>query len=162
MELEGFSRQMVDEAIRLYLEEAYGDASPPQSVQKRLKLSDGETLAELVAADTFERTPADAPPAECTRIRLRLGRRGYPHMKLGLDRVPGTDDWVLVADCHDGMLLAGAQDAERDAAQAIVKQNADVKMRIEKRWTEVGLPTFEQYVREHLSARAEADGPPVP
>ena len=162
VDLEGFSRRMFDEAIRLYLKEAYGDASPTQSVQKRLALPDGATLAELAAADIFERTPADAPPATCTRIRLRLGTRGYPHMKLGLDRVPGTDDWVLVVDGHDGMLLAVAQDAERDAVGAIVKQNADVKTRIEKRWTEAGLPTFERYVHDHLAARPEADGPPVP
>ena len=93
MELEGFSRQMVDEAIRLYLEEAYGDASPPESVQTRLRLPEGKTLAELAVAEIFERTPVGAPPAECTRIRLRLGNRGYPHMKLGVDRVPGTDEW---------------------------------------------------------------------
>jgi len=159
---EGFSRQMLDEAIRLYLQEAYGDASPPHSVQKRLQLPDAETLAELAADDRFERTPADAPLADCTRIRLRLGARGYPHMKLGFDRVPHTDDWVLVVDCHDDMLLAVAQDAERDAVEAIVRHNADVKTRIERRWTEAGLPTFEQYVREHLSARADADGPPGP
>jgi len=162
VELEGFSRRMLDEAIRLYLEEAYGDASPTQSVQKRLPLPDGATLAELAAAAIFERTPAAAPPATCTRIRLRLGTLGYPHMKLGLDRVPGTEEWVLVVDCHDDMLLAVAQDAERDAVGAIVKQNADVKTRIEKRWTEAGLPTFERYVRSHLAARAEADGPPAP
>jgi len=162
VKLEGFSRQMVAEAIRLYLEEAYGDASPPQGVQQRLPLPEGETLAELAAADVFERTPADAPPAECTRIRLRLGNRGYPHMKLGLDRIPGTDDWVLVADCHDGQLLAAAQGTERSAVAALMKQNTDVKTRIERRWTEAGLPTFERYVRERLSARAEADARPDP
>ncbi len=160
VKMEGFSRQIIDEAIRLYLQEAYGDASPPESVQKRLRLPPGETLAELAVAGIFERTPLGAPPAECARIRLRLGNRGYPHMKLGVDRVPDTDDWVLVADCHDGMLPAAAQAAERGAVEAIVKQNADVKTRIERRWTEAGLPTFEQYVRRRLSARAEADGPP--
>ncbi len=160
MELEGFSRQMVDEAIRLYLEEAYGDASPPESVQTRLRLPEGKTLAELAVAEIFERTPVGAPPAECTRIRLRLGNRGYPHMKLGVDRVPGTDEWVLVADCHDGMLPAAAQGAERGAVEAIVRQNAGVKTRIERRWAGAGLPTFERYVRARLSARAEADGPP--
>ena len=154
VDLEGFSRRMLDEAIRLYLKEAYGDAPPTQSVQKRLALPDGATLAELAAADVFERTPADAPPAACTRIRLRLGTCGYPHMKLGLDRVPGSDDWVLVVDGHDSMLLAVAQDAERDAVQAIVKQNADVKTRIEKRFARQG--------RAHRAARPAAAGPPAP
>lgn len=160
VKMEGFSRRIIDEAIRLYLQEAYGNASPPESVQKRLQLPPGKTLAELAVADIFERTPIGAPPAECTRIRLRLGNRGYPHMKLGVDRVPDTDDWVLVADCHDGMLPAAAQGTERGAVEAIVKQNAGVKTRIERRWTKAGLPTFEQYVRGRLSARAEADGPP--
>jgi len=158
--MEGFNRQIIDEAIRLYLQEAYGNASPPESVQKRLQLPPGKTLAELAVAGIFERTPIGAPTAECTRIRLRLGNRGYPHMKLGVDRVPDTDDWVLVADCHDGMLPAAAQAAECGAVEAIVKQNAGVKTRIERRWTDAGLPTFERYVRRRLSARAEADGPP--
>ena len=157
--LAGFSRQMLDEAIRLYLEEAYGDATPPESVRRRLRLPDAETLAELAADDLFERTPADAPPEACSRIRLRLGSRAYPHVKLGLDRLPDTDDWVLVADCHDHMLLAAAHDAERDAVETIVRQNADLKARIERRWTEAGLPTFERYVRRRLAARAQTDGP---
>lgn len=150
MELRDFDRALFEQAVRLYLEEAYGDTPIPVAVQARRALPAGETLAEMAAADTFGRTPPDGPPAECTRIRLRLGNRRYPHMKLGVDRVADTPDWVLVADCHDDTLLAVAGGAERAAVETLVRQNADVKTRIERRWTEAGLPTFERYVRSRL------------
>lgn len=154
MELRDFDRALFEQAVRLYLDEAYSDAPIPQAVQARLALPAGETLAEMAAADAFERTPPDGPPAQCTRIRLRLGNRRYPHMKLGVDRVADTPDWVLMADCHDDKLLSVAGGAERAAVESLVRQNADVKTRVERRWTEAGLPTFERYVRSRLPSPA--------
>jgi hypothetical protein len=74
-------------------------------------------------------------------------------MKLGLDRVPETEDWVLVADSHDRQLMAVVQAHERAALEALLQHNADLKMRIERRWTEAGLPTFERFIRGRLSGR---------
>ena len=84
MELEGFSRQMVDEAIRLYLEEAYGDASPPESVQTRLRLPEGKTLAELAAAETFER----ALETEMTEERAKELRYFLGDVLMRMEEMP--------------------------------------------------------------------------
>jgi hypothetical protein len=158
--LKAVSRAMLEEAVRLYLEEAYGDAAVPPAARARLLWPAGENLEELAASSAFERMPADVPPEESERLRLRLGNRIYPHMKLGLDRVPDTPDWVLTVDCHDRQLMAVVQENERAAMEALLRRNNEVKTRIERRWTEAGLPTFERYVRGRLArdAREAAGG----
>jgi len=154
VELKDITRAGFAEAVRIYMEEAYGDAPPPEAVRQRLAWPAGESLAQIAAAAVFERTPPDAPPAACSRIRLRLGNRRYPHMKLGADAVPGTPDWVLAVDCHDAQLAAlAASESERAALATMVRENAALKARIEKRWAEAGLPTFERYIRARLLKR---------
>jgi len=149
MKLEAVTRAMLEQAARLYMEEAYGDAPVPEPVAERLAWPPGEAGA-LLAAECFERTPPDAPPQACDRIALRLGNRKFPHMKLSLNRVADTADWVLVVDTHDAGVLALAQAGDRALLEALVTQNADLKTRIERRWSQARLPTFERYIHEQL------------
>ncbi|MCX5683530.1 MAG: hypothetical protein NT049_07590 [Planctomycetota bacterium] len=149
--LQAFTRAMLDEAVRLYMEEAYGSAPVPPKARKRLMWPVGDSLRELAVADVFDRMPADVPVEECDRIRLRLGNPQYPHMKLGVDRVPDTGQWVLTVDCHDRQLITAVQDSERAALETLIRSNSELKTRIERRWTEAGLPTFERYIRDRLA-----------
>ncbi len=162
MRMDALTRDLLDEAARLYVDEAYAGAALPEAVRARLQWPRAEALVDLLAGEPFERDP-EGPPNAWQRVRLRLGGARYPHMKLGLDRVPETDQWVLVVDTHDGLLAEAAGPGERDAVEALVRGNAELKGRIERRWTEAGLPTFSRYVRDHLSertrARADAAGP---
>jgi len=151
--LTDIDRDAFKEAVRIYLDEAYGAGERPARLGDRLQWPPGETLAEIAAGDAFERAPPDVPPEQCSSIRLRLGNPRYPHMKLGLDRVPETGDWVLTVDCHDRMLAEAASEAERDLVRELIRCNTQMKSRIERRWAEAGLPTFEQYVRDRLAAR---------
>ena len=153
MKLDAFTPEVLRQAVRLYLLEAYPDGRVPAETQARLAWPEGRTLAQVAAGPTFERTPRDAPPPQCRRLRLRLGNSFYPHMKLGADRVPDTEDWVLVVDSHDRPLLAAVAEHERVAVEELIQKNAAVKERIERRWRDAGLPTFEQYVRDHLRRR---------
>jgi hypothetical protein len=151
--LKDFSRAVLQQAVALYLEEAYGGEAPPPDVGARLAWPAGETLESLADGGAFERVPPGVPVAECERLRLRLGSAAYPHTKLGLDHVPGADDWVLTVDSHDRLLLAAVDEAERPALEALLRRNAEVKARIERRWNEAGLPTFERYIRGRLASR---------
>jgi hypothetical protein len=150
MLLRDLTRTLLQEAVRLYLEEAYGDAPLPPAVHARLQWPEGETLEALAASEVFELTPDDAAPAACDRIRLRLGNSTYPHMKLGADRIPDTQEWVLAVDSHDRQLLSVVSESERAALEALLRRNNEIKTRIERRWSEAGLPTFERYVRSRL------------
>jgi hypothetical protein len=149
--LEAFTRAMLEEAVRLYMEEAYAGAPAPPKVKARLTWPAGGSLLELAVADAFECMPADVPLQECERIRLRLGNPKYPHMKLGVDRLPDTGKWVLTVDCHDRQLMTVVQESERAALEALLKANNELKSRIERRWTDAGLPTFERYIRDRLA-----------
>jgi hypothetical protein len=149
--LEAFTRAMFGQAVSLYMEEAYAAAPAPPKVQKRLAWPAGDSLRQLAAADVFERMPADVPVEECDRIRLRLGNPQYPHMKLGVDRIPDTGQWVLTVDCHDRQLTAVVQESERAALETLLKANNELKARIERRWNDAGLPTFERYIRDRLA-----------
>ena len=165
MALSAFTRAMLEQAVRLYLEEAYRGARVPDKVLARLAWpAAADTLEQLACAEVFDppSPPAgrragpmagDVPPAECDRLRLRLGNPRYPHMKLGVDRVPDSGDWVLVVDCHDRQWMAAVQEDERAALEALIRSNNELKARIERRWAEAGLPTFEQYIRSRLPAR---------
>jgi hypothetical protein len=156
VELKRLSRALLKQAVGIYMEEAYGGGPVPPAVEPRLQWGPGETLEALAAADAFERTPADVPMDECERLRLRLGNRAYPHMKFGADRVPDTGEWVLTVDCHDRQLLAVVQEDERAALEALIRANNDMKGRIERRWTEAGLPTFQGYIRQRLARQGGA------
>ena len=151
--LDEITRERLAEAVRLYLEEAYGESPVPPEVRKRLAWGDGESLADLAAGKEFERTPTDAPTRECRHLRLRLGNRAYPHMKLAVDRIPETDDWVLAVDCHDRHILASVPPDQHGALEALFRENAALKTRIERRWTQAGLPTFENYIRGRMGKR---------
>ncbi len=72
-------------------------------------------------------------------------------MKLGADRIPDTQEWVLAVNSHDRQLLTVVSESERAALEALLRQNNEVKTRIERRWTQAGLPTFERYVRGRLA-----------
>ena len=162
MALSAFTRAMLEQAVRLYLEEAYGGARVPDKVLARLAWPAGpDTLEQLAGAEVFDPPSlmaGDVPPAECDRLRLRLGNPRYPHMKLGVDRVPDSGDWVLVVDCHDRQLMAAVQEDERAALEALIRSNNELKARIERRWAEAGLPTFEQYIRSRLAHGARGHG----
>jgi hypothetical protein len=77
-------------------------------------------------------------------------------MKLSVDHVPSSREWVLTVDSHDRLLLAAVDESERPALEALLRRNAEMKTRIERRWNEAGLPTFERYIRGRLAERRGA------
>ena len=156
MLLKDFSRALLQQAVGLYLEEAYGGDAPPPAIQAHLAWPEGETFEQFAGGEMFERVPADVPIAECERVCLRLGRAGYPHMKLSVDHVPNSGEWVLTVDSHDRQLLAAVDESERPALETLLRRNAETKTRIERRWNEAGLPTFERYIRGRLAERRGA------
>jgi hypothetical protein len=158
MKLHDITAEVLREAVRLYLEEAYKEAEVPAAVKSRLQWPDGADLASIAAGEAFETSPGDAPLEWCERVRLRLGNEGYPFMKFGLDHVPDTDEWVLTVDCHDRKLLDAAGDEERAAVADLIDRNARIKSAIERRWTDAGLPTFERFVRRRLKERGTGGG----
>ncbi len=153
MRLSDITTELLQVAIGLYLERAYQNSDQiPESVRQRAELPPGLAGPALLELDIFERVPADAAPEEAQRFNLRLGNAGYLHMKLGIDRVSGTDEFVLVVDTHDKHFAALVQGGEQDQYRALVDRNAGVKQAIESAWAEADLPTFQGYLRQRLKS----------
>lgn len=154
MHLADITGKMLQQAIDIYLQRAYENPGQiPDSVRQRVAAIQVERQgAELMEQEVFERLPAGSAAGEASRFNLRLGNVGYLHMKLGIDRVSGTDEFVFVVDTHDKHFAALVQGGEQDQYKALVDRNAGVKEAIETAWTAAGLPTFQGYLRQRLEA----------
>lgn len=151
MKLDEVTSELLAKAVRIYLDHAYPEDEPGEAVGERADIPAGRRGAELLGDDRFERVPPEADVAGAERFNLRLGNVGYPHMKLGIDRVGKTDEFVLVVDTHDKQLAAVVQAGEQAQFRELLERNRRLQEAIERAWTEAGLPTFTSYLRGRLS-----------
>jgi two-component system chemotaxis response regulator CheY len=119
---------VVDRAVELYLELAYGAAAAPGRVPDT---GTGEALGR------FQREQVGD---DRVRYAMRLGNRNYPFMKLVLQEhlVPG--EFYFAVDTHDEMDI---KPEYPDYAQfmAVRRFNRSLKLAIEARFLQEGLPT---------------------
>jgi hypothetical protein len=152
VKLDDITSELLSRAIDTYLKTAYPHGEPSEAVRRQADLPPGRRGRDLLDDQRFERIVGDgADPASVQRFNLRLGNESYPHMKLGVDRVCGTDDFVLVVDTHDKHFAMMVQQSEQERYKELLRHNDSVKQAIERAWTEAGLPTFENYLRGRLS-----------
>jgi hypothetical protein len=183
VKLEEMTSEMLGRAIEIYLRLAYAGAAPSELVRERAAIPAGRRGRELVEEARFERVPdatagaqslnpspgpsghplprergeeeAVAPKGEelAERYNLRLGNAGYLNMKLGICRVAATEDYVLRVDTHDKMFAVMVQEKENAEYTALVERNRKLQNEIERAWSEAGLATFENYLREKLKVK---------
>ncbi len=152
MKLENVTSELLGEAVAVYLRIAYPEGGLSEAVRERAGLPAGARGAELLGEARFERVPSEAAVEDADRFNLRLGNARYPHMKLGIDRVSKTDEYVLVVDCHDKHFAALVRDGEQSRYCELLDFNRRVQHEVEQAWTEAGLPTFERYLRGRLAS----------
>jgi hypothetical protein len=136
-------------AIELYLKVAYEGRPLPLPVRQRLDELRRQPENCFYQSSILER---DAGPGRPT-VRLRLGNRHYPHMKLVLDPRPVGEGYLFRADTHDLHCCPDPQSAEYEIFRELMRQNQQIASRIEQAWEEAGLPTFKSYLRDDLSGR---------
>jgi len=154
LKLAEITSELLAQAVTIYLPVAYPGGGWSQVVGERARLPAGRRGAELLADERFERVPPQAPLEQAARFNLRLGNAVYPNMKLGLDRVSQTDEFVLVVDTHDKLLASAIQEGEREKYRALLEHNRRVQEEVERAWTAAGLPTFERYLRCRMTQMA--------
>lgn len=141
----------LQQAIRLYVQQAYAGALPPAAVRQRID-----------AVRATEVTPFDCPAIEREavedpiRYNLRLGNCFYPHMKLVVECSPEGRSHLFRADTHDRHIQPPPGSKEADAFRDLMAKNLSVATAIEAAWEADGLPTFKQYLREDLARRRGA------
>jgi len=137
-------------AVEVYLRLAYGGAAPPSAVRDRLASLRATGDADFYDSPVFERDD-DRPP---TRFSLRLGNKVYPHMKLVIERAPDGRAHLFRADTHDKHIRPSANSREGRAFAELMKANQQFAEAIEREWSQRGLATFKQFLRDDLARRA--------
>jgi hypothetical protein len=148
------SREETWQAIEIWLRVAY-DGPPPAAVQSRIDALRAAGDA-LYASPAFERG-SDGHGA----LRLRLGNRHYPHMKLCIEQRPDGAGALFCTDTHDGHACPAADSPDYARFSELMAANHDVADAIEAAWSEAGLLTFKNFLRDDLARRGgHAHGPP--
>lgn len=137
---------MLQRAVNIFLEVAYEGTSIPSEVLKRIAPINEVPLEAPAQRDWFEYSKTDGPNPS---LKLRLGQRHYPHMKILLQPSPELDEYLFFADSHDRHLFTAVQ-SEAAALAAVRESNAQISREIEKRWELAGIPTFQSYLRRSM------------
>lgn len=135
-------------AIEVYLKHAYS-GEPPSAIRSRL-----DTLRSLPDGGFYDcaAIERDAAPNP-TRLRLRLGNRFYPHMKLVIERAPDGKTYLFRADTHDQHCIPDPQSRDYPPFCKLMEKNQAIAQAIEAAWEQEGLPTFKSFLRQDLARR---------
>lgn len=145
---------LLQQAVGIFLELAYAGVPIPPDVLKRIEPIQAAPPAAPSQREWFEFAKAEGPNAS---LKLRLGQRNYPHMKLMLQPSPDLDGYLFFADSHDRHLFT-AVESEAAALATLRQSNAELTREIEKRWELAGIPTFQSYLRRALGESGSVAG----
>jgi len=136
----------VQRAAKIFLDIAYAGATPPPEVLRRMEPINAADPSQPCRREWFEvSSNTEANPS----LRLRLGQKNYPHMKMLLQPSPDFDGYLFFADSHDRHLFT-AVESEARALAALRQANAEITREIEKQWEQAGVPTFQSYLRRSM------------
>ena len=136
----------LQQAAKIFLDIAYGDATPPPEVRKRMEPINSADASQPCRREWFEiSSKEEINPS----LRLRLGQKHYPHMKMLLQPSPDLDEYLFFADSHDRHLFT-AVESEAHALAALRQANAEITREIERQWEQAGVPTFQSYLRRAM------------
>lgn len=152
MKLAALTDEMVERAVSIYQDLAYGATRPARA---SAAVADGGAGP----LGRFCREPADPVAGHsCQRFSMRLGNRNYPFMKLLLQEHLVEGEFFFAVDTHDQMEI-GAHFPDHDQWQAVRSFNSDLKQRIEMEFEQAGLDTASVVRRQIVEAR-RVDGTP--
>jgi hypothetical protein len=145
---------MLRQALAGFLEHAYASGKIPESRRKYAAVVDAGSLDEFLAqvgAETLEPSTPSAPGG----FALRVGCEWYSHLKLTVRPFDWDVGFVFGVDTHDALRVP-PNSPEEPAIRALQQRNRELAERIERTWTEHGLPTQAAALRAFLH-RSGAD-----
>ena len=151
MRLAALTAEMVQKAVSIYQDLAYGSARPRKEVQPA---GSPERLLELFHQERIESVPGHA----CCRYSMRLGNRNYPFMKLLLQEHLIAGEFFFAVDTHDQMEI-GPEFPDYEQWMAVRRFNCELKRRIEESFEQAGLDTA-AVVRRHVIESCDEFGGP--
>lgn len=153
MKLSALCSEMVQKAIAVYQDHAYGQGRPRRPIE--LPTASGvESLLGL-----FQKEQAETIPGyPCHRYTLRLGNRNYPFMKLLLQEhlIPG--EFYFGVDTHDQMEIKPDY-PDYEQWMAVRRFNRELKRQIEQGFERAGLDTAVRLRQLLVEAGGDASAP---
>lgn len=145
MRLEELTASLVNTAIGLYLQVAYGDAVSRDKHARAFP-------PDMPVADVLGEFVSENAPSVPV-WSLRLGSAQYPHMKLQIRGTSLPGEYVFGVDRHDCFSFDDCGAPDLDAWRELQANNHALKKAIESLWAAHGVPT-----ERDLRARAAAPG----
>ncbi len=153
MRLSKLTPELVQKAIAVYQDLAYGGGRPRRPIEAPAGAAP-ESLLMLFHKECVETIPG----YPCHRYSLRLGNRNYPFMKLLLQEHLVAGEYFFAVDSHDQMEIKPDY-PDYEQWMAVRRFNRELKRRIEQGLEEAGLDTA-ACVRKLLAECRDDQGQP--
>jgi CheY-like chemotaxis protein len=153
MRLPALTAEMVQTAVRIYQDLAYGTGGRPR---RPVDAPAGGVDSVLAM---FQKEQVETVPGyPCVRYSLRLGNRNYPFMKLVLQEHLVAGEFFFAVDTHDQMEIKPDY-PDYEQWMAVRRFNRDLKQKIEQGLAGAGLDTCAA-LRRLLAGPCEPGGGP--
>jgi len=136
MRLGSLTADVVQRAIAIYQDLAYGTGGRPRKPVELPRQGGVESLLAMFQKEQVETIPG----YPCHRYSLRLGNRNYPFMKLLLQEHLVAGEFFFAVDSHDQMEIKPDY-PDYEAWMAVRRFNRDLKRQIEQVFLKEGLDT---------------------
>jgi len=133
MKLDDLTAQMVERAVAIYQDLAYGSIAPRK---RAVPEGDGGGVLAMFQKEDVEAVSGHS----CSRYSMRLGNRNYPFMKLLFQEHLIAGEFFFAVDTHDQMDI-GPEFPDYEQWMAVRKFNTELKRRIEEGFEQAGLDT---------------------
>ncbi len=147
MRIEGIELADMEEAVRVYLELAWGDEADT-------KAGDLDFAAANTPDEVLSRWSEDRRMGRMRRYTLRLGNTRYPFMKLVFQELLIRGRFFFSVDTHDNMDIKDSF-PDYDQWLEVKRFNSQLKESIERAWRERAVPTFASIVEQVERETAE-------
>ncbi len=154
MRLQALTTDLLQKAIEIYQDLAYG-SSQGGSARKRRIVPPAQGGLESLLGMFHKEQVESIPGHPCCRYSLRLGNRNYPFMKLLLQEHLLPGEYFFAVDTHDQMEIKPDY-PDYEQWMAVRRFNLELKKRIEQQFEVAGLDTC-TCVRRLLAERCADD-----
>ena len=134
MKISALTEEMVERAVSIYQDLAYGAVTPKR--RAALVADGGSGPLAMFHKEQVERVPGH----RCQRFSMRLGNRNYPFMKLLLQEHLIAGEFFFAVDTHNQMEI-GPDLPDYEQWLAVRTFNDELKRQIEASFEQAGLDT---------------------
>lgn len=139
MRLDRLTASHVRQAVEIYMSGAWPASERCEPRFDVRRLDEAATLAEILS--NFDKPPEGQGPA-LARYTLQLGNYRYPFMKFVVQEYLIHEEYFFSVDTHDELKITPDM-PDYEGWLEIRRFNRQLKLAIERHWTEAGLPTNE-------------------